>query len=253
VDFEYLALQPKRRSYLLFTEADYRGCDKGSVTICAATTAAYNTQTLKCEASLFFRSEEANQLCRRKLIFHHPTPILRHGELWVYHLPREQQVALRCIENHYQVIRTMSLTGAGLIHNATRCSISSDEFQTFPELRGATREELRAPTLHLPDNITVVTDFELQQLREIPPLATRQLDDIHDQVTASMQTYDVESLLHPQQTSQLQEKRTNHLIIISTSLCALPIFSILCFLLYTHTLRYILRMQNRRNYIPREE
>ena len=182
---------------------------------------------------MFFISEEANQLCRRKLIFHHPTPILRHGELWVYHFPREQQVALRCTENHHQVIRTMSLTGAGIIHNATRCSISADEFQTFPELRGATREELRAPTLHLPDNITVVTDFELQRLREIPPLATRQLDDIHDRVTASMQTYDVESLLHSQQTSQLQEKQTNHLIIITTSLCALRIFSIL-FLLFTH-------------------
>ena len=59
VNFEYLALQHKRRSYLLFTEADYSGCDKGSVTICAAKTTAYNTQTLTCEASLFFRSEEA--------------------------------------------------------------------------------------------------------------------------------------------------------------------------------------------------
>ena len=114
---------------------------------------------------------------------------------------------------------------------------SPDEFQTFPELRGATREELRAPTLHLPDNIPVVSDFELKQLREIPPLATRQLDDIHDRVTASMQIYDVESLLHSQQTSRLQEKRTNHLIIITTSLCALQIFSILCFLLYTR-IRY---------------
>ena len=86
VNFEYLALQHKRRSYLLFTEADYRGCDKGSVTICAATTAAYNTQTLKSEASFFFRSEETNKLFRCKLIFHHSTPILqRHGELWIYH------------------------------------------------------------------------------------------------------------------------------------------------------------------------
>jgi hypothetical protein len=132
------------------------------------------------------------------------------------------------------VIRTLSLTGAGLIQNATRCSISSDEFQTFPEPHGATREELRVPPLHLPDNITVVTDFELTQLREIPPLAKRQLNDIRDRVTASIQTYDVESLLHSQQTSLLQERRTNHLIIITTSLCAISIFSILCFLLYTH-------------------
>ena len=39
LDFEYFALQHKRRSYLLFTEADYECCEKGRMKLCAATTA----------------------------------------------------------------------------------------------------------------------------------------------------------------------------------------------------------------------
>ena len=220
---------------MLFTEADYKGCEKGSITICAATTAVYNTQALKCEASLFFKSEGANRLCRRKLIFHHLTPFLqRHGELWIYHFPREQQVTLRCMESHNQVLRTLSVTAAGLLLNATRCYVTSDEFQTFPELHGTTHTKLSVPTLHLPD-ITVVTDFELKLLKDILPLETRQLNDVHDRVIASLQTYDVESLLHSHQTSLFHERRTNNLIIVTTSLCAIPIISILCFILYSHT------------------
>ena len=65
VDFEFFALQHKRRSYLLLIEGDYNRCEKGSITICPATTAVYNTQSLKCEASLFFRTEGTNRLCQR--------------------------------------------------------------------------------------------------------------------------------------------------------------------------------------------
>ena len=133
------------------------------------------------------------------------------------------------------MLHTLSLTRAGLILNATRCSITSDEFQIFPELHGTTQTKVSVPTLHLPDNITVVTDFELQQLRDILPLETQKLTEVHDRVITSLQTYDVESPLHARQTSLLQEKRNN--IIITTSLRTIPIISILCFVLYSH-LRY---------------
>jgi len=84
---------------------------------------------------------------------------------------------------------------------------------------------------HLPDIITVITDFELQQLIDIPLLEIQKLSDIHDGVTTSLQTNDIESLLHTRQTSLLQEKRTNYLITITISLCAITIVGILCFIL----------------------
>ena len=203
--------------------------------MCTAKTAVCNTQALKCDASLFFRTEGTNRLCRRKLIFHRQPPFLqRHGDLWIYHFPKQHQITLRCIESHNQVLRTLSLTGAGLLLNATRCFITSDEFQIFPKLHGTTQTKVNVPTLHLPDSITVVMDFELQQLKDIPPLETHQLNDVHDRVIASLQTCDVESLLHAHQTSLFQERRTNNLIIFTTTLCAIPIISTLCFILYSH-------------------
>ena len=51
----------------------------------------------------------------------------------------------------------------------------------------------------------------------------------------SLQTYDFESLLDALQTTLFQERRTNNPIIVTISLCALPIISILCFILYSHT------------------
>ena len=59
VDYAFFALQHSRRSYLLFTEADYSRCDKGNITICPAGTAGYSSQSLKCESSLFFQAENA--------------------------------------------------------------------------------------------------------------------------------------------------------------------------------------------------
>jgi len=61
VDYAFFALQHSRRSYLLFTEADYGLCDKGSITVCPAETAVYNSQSLKCESSLFFSNRERQQ------------------------------------------------------------------------------------------------------------------------------------------------------------------------------------------------
>jgi len=91
-----------------------------------------------------------------------------------------------------------------------------------------------APILHLLD-ITVITDFELQQLVDIPPLEIQKLSTIHNKVATSLQTYDVESLLHTRQTTLPQENWTNYLVTITTSLCAFAIVGILCFILYSHS------------------
>ena len=153
----------------------------------------------------FFRTEKANRLCRRKLIFHHRTPFLQcYGELLVYCFPQQQQVTLHCTHHNKQVLRNLSLTGNELLHNANGYSITSDAFQIFPELHGTTQTKMDAPILHLLDT-TVITDFELQQLVDIPPLEIQKLSDIHDKVATSLQTHDVESLLHTRQTTLLQE------------------------------------------------
>ena len=149
----------------------------------------YSSQSLMCESSLSFQTKNSNRLCRRKLIFHHRTPFLqRFGELWVYHFPEQRQVTLRCTHDHKQVLRTLSLAGNGLLHDATGCSITSYAFQIFPELHGTKQTKMDAPIPHLPDNITVITEVELQQLIDIPPLEIQKLRDIHGRDTTSLLT-----------------------------------------------------------------
>ena len=192
----------------------------------------YISQSLKCESSLLFQIENANHLCQWKLIFHHRTPFLQcYGELWVYHFPKQQQITLLWAHDNKKVLCTLSLTRKGLLHNATGCSITSDAVQIFLELHETMQTKMDAPILHLPD-ITVITNFELQQLINIPPLDIQKLSNIHNRVAASLQTYDVESLLHTRETSLLQKKWTNYLITITTSSCTFIIFGIPCFILY---------------------
>jgi hypothetical protein len=66
------------------------------------------------------------------------------------------------------VPRTQTLEGTGLLHNLTGCHISSLELQAFLELHGTTYAHLDAPIFYLPDNISVLDDHELQQLKNIP-------------------------------------------------------------------------------------
>ena len=96
--------------------------------------------------------------------------------LW-WTFPKRQQVTLRCAQDNKEVLRTLSLAGNGLLHNATGCSITSDAFQIFPELHGTTQMKMNATTLHLLDYITVIIDFELQQLVDIPLLEIQKLSE----------------------------------------------------------------------------
>ena len=229
IDYPYLALQPDQRSYLLLTEAEYNRCNKGRITLCFERTVVYSSQLLNCEASLFFHVENANLRCRRKVIFHHSRPILHHHEgLWIYHFPEKQRVALHCPHDDKPARKILTLTGNGLLHDAAGCSITSDSFRIFPELHGTTRAKVTAPTLHLPENPTIVTEAELQQLVEVPPLDLQTLTDLRTRLMAPTQTYDIDTLLHAHQTSRLQEQRTSHFIVITTAISAIVICSICC-------------------------
>jgi len=72
---------------------------------------------------------------------HYTKPtLLRHGEVWVFHFPSPRQVNIRCPRNEWET-RTQTLSGAGLVQNATRCTITTGEIRTLPELRGVAHED----------------------------------------------------------------------------------------------------------------
>jgi len=100
-------------------------------------------------------------------------------------------------------------------------------------LHGTTQSDLDFPKIYLPYNIPIATDHEIQQLQELTPKAVQQLEEIRSKVTAPQHTFELDSLLHIDQTSLLQERRTNWFITISTSLCTILFLSIICYLSYS--------------------
>jgi len=123
------------------TVADVQKCNAGSITKCPADRALYDTRSVTCESRLYFQTLSKDGLCKRSLMVRYRKPtFLRNEEVWVFHFPSQRQVNIRCPRNNEWVTRTQTLSGAGLIQNATRCSTSG-------EIRcpGTTRRRARQP------------------------------------------------------------------------------------------------------------
>jgi len=132
----------------------------------ARQTALYDTRSITCESKLYFQSTTKDGPCKRSLMLHYETPtLLRHGKVRIYHFPSQRQVTTRCPRDNVWVTRTRTLSGAGLIHNATRCSITSGEIRTLPELHGVAHANLYAPAVYVPDSSPILSSHELVSKR----------------------------------------------------------------------------------------
>ena len=154
VDYYYFGLESSRHEYILFKETDLLNCVTGQVTLCPANTAAYSAKTLKCFASIFFQTTTYNNPCRRHLLINHRTPTLRkYKSLCPYYFPEQHQGTLGCLKHNAWSTRTELLFEAGLILNASTCSITTEEFRTFPELHGSVQTTLDTPNFYIPDKV----------------------------------------------------------------------------------------------------
>ena len=110
VDYAYIGIQHNEQNYLLFTEANFSRCNKGSIVTCKADIAVFDSQTYTCESSFFFKVEGTHQLCRKKLLVHHNTQSLqRYGAIWVYQFATQHRVTLHCEKANAQLPRTLTL------------------------------------------------------------------------------------------------------------------------------------------------
>ena len=201
IDYPYIAIHGNQHDYLLFTEQQYNLCTRGSIVICPTHAAVYDAQASSCEFSLYLQLTQNYQLCQRKLLLHHQSPLLqRHGANWIYHFPEERKITARCSESNKQPTRTLSLHGTGLIHHAASCHFSSSELHSLPELHGTMQTELDAPNFYLPGRVSVITEREAQQLETAIPTDVKRLDSISMQVLAQRQTYDVDNLFQQHRT-----------------------------------------------------
>jgi len=184
-------------------------------------------------SSLFFQSTNTHRVCRRKLLLRHLTPTLQHhGNIWIFHFPTRHQISLRCPDTKDQIHRIITLYGAGILHNTTECHITSDDITIFPDLHGTSLAELDTPKFYLPDNVSIVTNDVIQQLKDISSADIQILQDVHTKVTTLQQIFHVDSLLHIHRTTMLHKQNTHWSIIITTSICAKLILGTINFLFY---------------------
>jgi hypothetical protein len=178
---------------------------------------------------------------RRSLLLNHQTPTLRrHKTTWLYHLLESRQITLRCYINTQWLTYTETLSGNGVITNATRCSVSTTQMQTLPELHKTSEATLNTLHLYVPEKISVVTDHETRILEKISLELIQQLNDVKSRVMASPRNLDVDSTVHVHHASLQQERQSYWHLIIITTVCTITIIGILCFSLRSRIYRQIL-------------
>ena len=153
---------------------------------------------------------------------HYQKPtLLRHGKVWVYHFPSHRQVTIRCPRDNVWVTRTRTLAGAGLIHNATRCSITSGEIRTLPELHGVAHADLIAPSVYVPGSSPILSKHELPRVEKALTPGVNDLDQLKDRLETEQKSLDVDMLVHIQKATPPRETPPHWHLIITAVSCAL--------------------------------
>jgi len=147
-EFSYIGLSVSQRDYVLLTLAGLAQCSPGRITVCPINTALYDIQSQSCEAHLFFQTTGKHSHCSRHPLHQYSTTIAqRHDPLRVYCFPIRRKVTIRCRNGNDWRVYNEILSGAGVIHNATECSIATNEIRTLPELHGRVYTKLDTPSL----------------------------------------------------------------------------------------------------------
>ena len=141
--------------------------------ICPEDKPIYGRNVLKCESSLYFKRDEARTLCSRRNLPQNFAPILiRHSHSWIYSLSSEQQVNLKCRQNATWITSAWSLHGSGILHNASACHATGQNFQLYPAMEGHSES-----AIEYRDNVWVLHIEPITQ-QEMQILQGRSLPDI---------------------------------------------------------------------------
>jgi len=167
------------------------------------------------------------------MVHYRKLTLLRYGELWVFQFPSQRQVNIRCPRNNVWMTRTQTLSGAGLIHNATRCSITSGEIRTLPELHDIAHANLVAASAYVPDSSPLLAKHKLPRVEEALAPGVNDLDQLKARLEAEQKLLDVDTLVHIQQTTPHRETPPHLHLIITAASCALAVLLVLGMFLHS--------------------
>jgi len=124
-----------------------------------------------------------------------------HNSIRIFHFPTQPQISLLCRKNNNWLPSTKVLSGIGIIYNANKCSLITEDFQTLPELLGHTSATLEAAHVYVPNKFENVASHELPALKETVPPVVEQFNEIQSQVATTHRMIDISLLLYFSRTS----------------------------------------------------
>jgi len=145
---------------------------------------------------------------------------------WIFHFPSRRQLNVRRPRNNAWVTHTRTLSAAGLIRNAT-CSITSGKLRTLPELHGATRADLDAPSVYVPEDLPILTRHELPHVEAALTAEVNELDQLKDRLETSQKSLDIDTLFHMQKTTFPRKILPQRHLIVAAISCTFTILLIL--------------------------
>jgi hypothetical protein len=95
-----------------------------------------------------------------------------------YHLPQPRQVSLRCPSANGWTSRTKTLSDPGVILNSSKCTISTSELRTLPELHGEIQSTIDTAHFYIPESNAVIANHEIPLIKEMSPGEVKQLDEV---------------------------------------------------------------------------
>jgi hypothetical protein len=178
-EYDNLVLDDSNQRFLLWKEADIKKCRGKGIVICPADTPIYGRNVLTCESSLYFQRNEARTLCSRRILQQNFAPILiRHSRDWIYSFGSKQQVNLKCRQNSTWITSTWSLQGNGILHNASACHVTGQNFQLYPATEGHALSTVTYQADVRVQHIEPVTYQEVQILQDRSPPDVTKLENI---------------------------------------------------------------------------
>ena len=142
----------------MFTRAELSYCNMNSISICPAHIPIFNNRLISCESSLFFQTADSRNLCQRKILPKHTTPLLhRYGSSWIFYLPGNQLTTLRCHTNNTSTTSTRTLQGNGIIAPSPRTTKYRNSKKRSPQKPNASATS--RPDSQRPAELWICTPF----------------------------------------------------------------------------------------------
>jgi hypothetical protein len=189
---------------------------------------------------------------QRNYILFSEAQLNRRDSTWIYHFPKSQLVTLRCWKNGTWISTTKLLHDNGLIYNLSDCLLTTEQFQTLPQMRGNTHTAPEALRMYTPDRVAIIANHELRTLEEAVPAQVTQLDDVRSQAASARRMLDVNSFLSANRISHSREQKSFWHLTSLIILCTIIVLGFIGYILKSCWLQLTSRYQVRQR-VPNQD